>query len=194
MPGLTRRSPLAVALSLAASVALLAPLHSSRAQDAMDAKSAAYLRDQFLQDMDSVHAKIMALANAIPEEKYGWRPAPGVRSVGEVLGHLAGEWSFYLPQSVAKNPPSDFGAPEPALMKIEKIAGKQAMLDQLNRSWTYGRAQLAAADPATLTGNYKPWGVSLAQAAFGMTGDQHEHLGQLIAYARANGVKPPWSK
>jgi hypothetical protein len=117
-----------------------------------------------------------------------------VRSVGEVLGHLAGEWSFYLPQSVAKNPPADFGPPEPALMKIEKIAGKQAMLDQLNKSWTYGRAQLAATDPAQLTGKYKPWGVSLAQASFGMAGDQHEHLGQLIAYARANGVKPPWSK
>jgi hypothetical protein len=68
------------------------------------------------------------------------------------------------------------------------------MLDQLNKSWAYGRAQLAEADASKLTGNYKPWGVSLPQAAFGMTGDQHEHLGQLIAYARANGVKPPWSR
>jgi hypothetical protein len=25
-------------------------------------------------------------------------------------------------------------------------------------------------------------------------GDQHEHLGQSIAYARTNGVVPPWSK
>ncbi|MEO7711628.1 MAG: hypothetical protein ABIV10_01765 [Gemmatimonadaceae bacterium] len=49
-------------------------------------------------------------------------------------------------------------------------------------------------DAATLTGRYAPWKVTLVEAAFGMTGDMHEHLGQLIAYARSNGVKPPWSK
>jgi len=27
-----------------------------------------------------------------------------------------------------------------------------------------------------------------------LLGDQHEHLGQSIAYARSNGVVPPWSK
>jgi hypothetical protein len=32
------------------------------------------------------------------------------------------------------------------------------------------------------------------QLAFGMTGDLHEHLGQLIAYARSVNVVPPWSK
>jgi hypothetical protein len=51
-----------------------------------------------------------------------------------------------------------------------------------------------ASKPADLTGKYKPWGMTLDQAAFGMTGDQHEHLGQLIAYARSVGVTPPWSK
>jgi uncharacterized damage-inducible protein DinB len=175
-------------------MAIVTPLRAAHAQDVMDAKSAAFVRQQYLSDMDSVHAKVMALANAIPEDKYAWRPQAGVRSVGEVLGHLAGEWYYYLPQSVAANPPADFGSPNEALPKIERIAGKQAMLDQLNKSWAYGRAQLAEADASKLTGNYKPWGVSLPQAAFGMMGDQHEHLGQLIAYARANGVKPPWSR
>jgi uncharacterized damage-inducible protein DinB len=191
---LTHRQPLAFALSLAAAMAIVAPSRAALAQNAMDAKSAAFLRQQYLMDMDSLHAKVMALATAIPEDKYSWRPQAGVRSVGEVLGHLAGEWYYYLPQSVGAKPHADYASPRESLPKLEKVAGKQAMLDQLNTSWAYGRAQLAAADPATLTGNYKPWGVSLAQAAFGMTGDQHEHLGQLIAYARANGVKPPWSK
>ena len=39
-----------------------------------------------------------------------------------------------------------------------------------------------------------PWNVTIEEAAFAMTDDLHEHLGQLIAYARTNGVKPPWSK
>jgi uncharacterized damage-inducible protein DinB len=189
-----RHRSIGLVLSLVAATALATPLRAALAQDAMDAKSAAFLRQQYLTDMDSLHAKVIALATAIPEDKYSWRPQAGVRSVGEVLGHFAGEWYYYLPQSVAAKPHADYASPRESLPKLEKLAGKQAMLDELNKSWAYGRAQLAAADPATLTGNYKPWGVSLAQAAFGMTGDQHEHLGQLIAYARANGVKPPWSK
>ena len=191
---LMRRHPIALVLSLIAATAIVTPVRAAFAQDAMDAKSATFLRQQYLMDMDSLHAKVMALATAIPEDKYSWRPQAGVRSVGEVLGHFAGEWYYYLPQSVAAKPAPGYESPSESLPKLEKVAGKQAMLGELNKSWAYGRAQLAAADPATLTGNYKPWGVSLAQAAFGMTGDQHEHLGQLIAYARANGVKPPWSK
>ena len=189
-----RRHPIALVLSLVAATAIITPAHAAFAQDAMDARSATFLRQQYLMDMDSLHAKVMALASAIPEDKYSWRPQAGVRSVGEVLGHFAGEWYYYLPQSVAGKPAPGYESPRESLPKLEKVAGKQAMLDELNTSWAYGRAQLAAADPAVLTGNYKPWGVSLAQAAFGMTGDQHEHLGQLIAYARTNGVKPPWSK
>jgi uncharacterized damage-inducible protein DinB len=181
-------------LSLAVLLAVVAPLRAAHAQAVMDARSATFLREQYLTDMDSVHAKVMALASAIPEDRYDWRPGPGVRSVGEVLGHLAGEWYYYLPMSVAAKPAAAYSNPRESLPALEKIAGKQAMLDELAKAWTYGRAQLAGADPAQLTGRYKPWGVSLAQAAFGMTGDQHEHLGQLVAYARANGVAPPWSK
>jgi uncharacterized damage-inducible protein DinB len=189
-----RHSTLDLALWAAVALAVVSPLRISLAQDVMDARSAAYLREQFVSDMDTVHAKVMALANAIPEDRYSWRPSAGVRSVGEVLGHFAGEWYYYLPQSVAGKPPTDFGSPRDALPKLEQIAGKQAMLDEMNRAWSYGRAQLVGADATQLTGQYKPWGVSLARAAFGMTGDQHEHLGQLVAYARANGITPPWSR
>ena len=54
-------------------------------------------------------------------------------------------------------------------------------------------AVLASA-PTGATGTYEPWKLSLAHSAFLMSGDLHEHLGQLIAYARSVGVKPPWSK
>ena len=197
MLSLTRRRLLAIAIPAATAACLAAPTRTLAAQDGavFDAKSAAHLRDQFLTDMDTVHSKIMALAVAIPEEKYSWRPGAGVRSVAEVLGHMAGEWYYWLPQSIGASPHPDYAkSPRESLPKLEKVAGKQAMLDELNKSWAYGRAQLAAADPSALTGAYKPWGVSLARAVLGMAGDQHEHLGQLIAYARANGVKPPWSK
>jgi uncharacterized damage-inducible protein DinB len=165
------------------------------AQDVMDARSAAYLRDRYLADMDSVHAKILALANAIPEEKYSWRPTQGVRSVSEVLMHVASEWLYYGPLSVGAKPPGDFGTPREALPKLEKdFTRKAQVLEQLAKGWDYYVAQMKAVDASKLTGRYPPWNSTLAEAAFVMTGDQHEHLGQLIAYARSVGVTPPWSK
>ncbi|MEO7457170.1 MAG: DinB family protein [Gemmatimonadaceae bacterium] len=169
-------------------------LHSARAQDVMDAKSTAYLRDEYRADLDTVHAKIMALATAIPEDKYSWRPAPGVRSISEALMHVASEYYFFVPGSIGAKPPADFGPPRETLPKMEKITGKAAVIAELEKGWAHSAAQFAATDAATLTGKYKPWGGSLAQNAFGMAGDLHEHLGQLISYARAVGVKPPWSK
>ena len=160
----------------------------------LDAKSAAHVREQYLADLDTVHAKVMALANAIPADKYAWRPAPGVRSVSETLMHVAGEWYFFTPMSVAAKAPADFGAPRETLPKLEKITDKAAVIAELEKSWTHCKAQLASVDPATLTGTYRPWNTTMPRAAFAMSGDLHEHLGQLIAYARSVGVKPPWSK
>jgi len=181
--------------SLVALAALVAGTREVAAQDVMDARSAGYLRDRYLADMDTVHAKIMALANAIPADKYSWRPAQGVRSVSEVLMHVASEWLYYGPQSVGAKPPADFGPPQQTLPKLEKdFTQKAQVLEQLAKGWAYYVAQMKAVDAAKLTGRYAPWNSTLAEAAFGMTGDQHEHLGQLIAYARSVGVQPPWSK
>jgi uncharacterized damage-inducible protein DinB len=181
-------------LLLAAAALSLGVSTRVSAQSVIDQKAAAYLRDQYLADLDTVHVKIVALANAIPADKYGWRPTDGVRTVSQVLMHVASEWYYYGPLSVAGHPPADFGVPRETLPKLETITDKAAVLSELEKSWAYCKAQLSAADPGQLTGSYKPWNATLAQAAFGMTGDQHEHLGQLIAYARSVGVTPPWSK
>lgn len=162
--------------------------------DVMDVRAAAYLRDQYLADLDTLHAKIVALATAIPADKYAWRPAPGVRSISEALMHVAGEWYYFAPMSVAAKAPADFGAPREALPRLEKIADKSLVLAELDKSWTHCKAQLSGVAPASLTGTYRPWNTTLPRAAFGMTGDLHEHLGQLIAYARSVGVAPPWSR
>ena len=161
----------------------------------IDSQSAAYLRDQFLADLDTVHVKFLALAQAIPEDKYAWRPADSVRSISEVLMHVAGEWYYWAPMSVAAQAPADFGRPREALPRLERQYTRKAdVIDQLNKAWAHCRSQIAGVDATRLTGSYQPWGVTLPQAAFAMSGDLHEHLGQLIAYARSVGVKPPWSK
>jgi hypothetical protein len=86
-------------------------------------------RGIFLSDRKDSEDKLVALAGAIPSEKYSWRPAKGVRSVSEAYMHVAGTNYF--------------------------VGG--------------------------------PIGFFLANHT-------HEHLGQLIAYARNNGIVPPWSK
>ena len=179
---------------LAAIALTLAAPQVARAQDVLDAKSATALRDFYLADLDTVHSKIMQLANAIPADKYSWRPSEGVRSISEALMHVASEWYLFAPMSVAGKAPADFGAPRETLPKLEKITAKTDVIQQLEKSWAHCKEQFASANPAQLTGKYKPWGVSLPEAAFGMAGDLHEHLGQLIAYSRSVGVKPPWSR
>ena len=190
MPQRPRRRLLAlVPLALA-----LAAAPAARSQAVIDARSAAFLRDKYVADLDTVHVKVMALAAAIPEDKYTWRPATGVRSISEVLMHFAAEWMYYVPMTVAGKPPADFGDPKAAMPKLAAITGKREVLAQLESGWAHAKAQVTSADPAALTGRYAPWNVSLPEAVLGMSGDLHEHLGQLIAYARSNGVKPPWSK
>jgi hypothetical protein len=190
--------PLTVRIATAATLvsilaAFVAPAPAC-AQDVLDAKSAGYVRDRYLADLDTLHAKITALAEAIPAEKYSWRPGEGVRSISEALMHIVGEWYYFTPVSVGGKAPDNFGTPREALPRLEKITAKNEVLAEMSKSWAHSRAQVAGADVSKLTGRYKPWDATLAEAAFVMSGDLHEHLGQLIAYARMNGVTPPWSK
>jgi len=182
-------------LALGAVVAIaLVPATSARAQDTFDASTAAHVKNAYKADLDSVHKKVMALANAIPADKYSWKPAEGVRTISEALMHIANEYYVYVPMSVGGNPPADFGNPREVMPKNEKITAKADVIAQLEKAWAHTQAQMAAADASKMTGKYGRFGMTIDDAGFVMTGDLHEHLGQLIAYARSVGVKPPWTK
>lgn len=188
-------TPLAVASLLALPGAVRGQQQQAKADPPVfDAKAAAHIRDEYVADLDTVHVKILALAKAIPADKYSWRPAAGVRSVSEALMHVASEWWFFSPRSIAAKEPADFGSPKEKLASLEKITSKDQVIDQLDKSWAHFAAQAKTVDAAQLTGKYKPWGMTIDAAALSMAGDLHEHLGQLIAYSRSVGVKPPWSK
>ena len=190
---LTRRfSPRLVAIAAALT---FMPIAVARAQDIFDAKSAGHVRDAYVADMDTLHAKVVALANAIPAEKYSWRPTKDVRTVSEVFMHVAGEWYFFMPRAFAGNAPADFGAPKDKLEALEKTnTTKAQVLAELDKSWAHGRKEIVGADVSKMTAKYKPFNVPIDEAALIMADDLHEHLGQLIVYARSVGVKPPWTK
>ncbi len=152
------------------------------------------LERQFAGDLTVLHDKIVALAQAIPAEKYSWRPGAGVRSISEVLMHVAGEWFYMCPLAVAAKPPADFGPPNERMRALEQIIDKPEIVAQLGTSWAHCRGALDSIDPTRLIPEFLPARMGFPRVALLISGDQHEHLGQLIAYARSVGIAPPWSK
>lgn len=167
-------------------------------QDVGANASPAMLRSEYLSNMKDVEEKVVGLAEAFPEEKYAWRPAPGVRSVSEVLMHIASEHYVYMPMTVGAPPPADLnmGTGRVAITALEKISAKAEVIRHLKASFAYQRTVLEAADAKLVSGKIVSFGQehSVANLFNEYIADQHEHLGQLIAYARMNGVVPPWSK
>jgi hypothetical protein len=182
------------ALSL---VALLSACAAS-AQDVVPNRADALeVRAQYIADLDTLYGKFYALAGAFPAETYSWRPAPGVRSVGEVFMHVASEYYVWVPAEYGATPSPVVGGLSDSVMKNwEGMSTKADVLKYLKDAHSYARATIMGLDPATLTGPKKLFGGphTIIEMSFSMAGDLHEHLGQLIAYARMNGVKPPWSK
>ena len=183
-------------LLFGALAALTISAASARAQYSPDRATALEVRKEFLTDLDSLHAKFVALAEAIPADKYSWRPAPGVRSVGEVFMHVASEFYFYTPAVFGAVPSPVVEGNKAGFEKFEKMSSKPEVLKHLREGFAYGRQAVAALDDAKITGRHKIFGQDhhVIEMSFDMTDDLHEHLGQLIAYARMNGVKPPWTK
>jgi len=166
------------------------------AQDVIDLKSAGEIRNRFLADLDTVHVKILALAEAIPESKYTWSPTPETRTIANALMHVATEWYVYVPMTVGRTPPAGFGPPRESVPRLEKLTAKAEVIEHLEKAWDHARQQVQAADLSALLGHRQLSGqsVTLSQFTFLMAGDLHEHLGQLVTYARSVGVVPPWSR
>ncbi len=145
-------------------------------------------RAEFLRNLDEVQKKIIDLANAVPADKYSWRPAEGVRSVSEVYMHIAGG-NYFLPTFLGFKPPVDMPK------DIEKIHDKPAVLAELKKSFDHVRNVVNNTPDADLEKSVNIFGNATTERGVFITMLEHlhEHLGQSIAYARINGVVPPWS-
>ena len=187
-----RVAPLTAAL--AATVAILAVPAPGRAQDVMSKESVSELKSAFLADIEAMRVKFVGLAEAFPQDKYDWRPMEGVRSVSEVLMLAAMEGYSFIPNAFGGKP-ADLGSKE-EMSKLRTLNTKAQVLDHLNKGFAHAKAQLEAIDNATLTAKRSVFGQQRSAAAIALFvgGDLHEHLGQLIAYARMNKIVPPWSK
>jgi len=146
-------------------------------------------RAEFLADLDEIQHKYLDLAAAIPADKYGWSPGSGVRSISEVYMHVAGS-NYYLSTFVGARPPADIPK------DFEKITEKPRVLAELQRSFDRLRALALNTADADLDKQVMLFNSPATERrVFTMILNHlHEHLGQSIAYARMNGVVPPWSR
>jgi uncharacterized damage-inducible protein DinB len=146
-------------------------------------------RAEFIADLNDLQKKCTGLANAVPADKYTWRPAAGVRSISEVYTHMAGG-TYYLATFLGEQPPAHMPK------DIETITDKTKVMAELQKSFDYIRDLMKKTSDADLD---KPVTVLGAQTTVRgvylmILNHLHEHLGQSVAYARMNNVVPPWSR
>jgi uncharacterized damage-inducible protein DinB len=151
-----------------------------------------------LKDVAAVEKKVMDLAKAIPEPAYAWRPGPGVRSTGEVFQHIAAD-NYFLPVLQGTPAPAETGITrdyKTAAAFEKKPRDKAALLAELEKSFAFLRSSMSSTTDKQLDTAVDVFGQkSTARGLWITTATHlHEHLGQLIAYARSNKVTPPWSK
>ncbi len=161
----------------ALAVALMAPLAQAQPAGIQAAlgKNAGTLSDKF-----TGLARVMS-------GKYDWKPGPGVRSVGDVFNLIVTENRMLA--GVLSGTPNTGAKPAP-------ITDPEKLQEALKASYGDLQKAIAGLSDNDLQAPVKLFGRDMTKlgALMLILDDQHEHLGQSIAYARSNGVVPPWSK
>ena len=148
-------------------------------------------QEEVTRTLSAIEDKLVALAETFDEAQYDWRPADGVYSVGEVLTHVAAA-NYIFPSLAGTAIPEGV---DPRNME-ETITEKEAIIEVLQASFDHAEAYAMGVEDTSLTGATRWFGNgenTVRGVLLGMTEHSSEHLGQLIAYARMNGVVPPWS-
>ena len=161
---------------------------------------------EFLWELEIAARQLTGLAEAIPADKYDWRPDAKIRSVGEVLVHVAAG-NFMLLDFAGIPAPADLYGELPAagrdrLKQIvrtnddleQTLRDKQAILRLLHRSLNLAANSFAEAGQTELDRTLHFFGetTSVRRVYLRLLAHNHEHMGQMVAYARINGTAPPW--
>ncbi len=148
------------------------------------------MKGQALLDLENVQKKFVDLANVVPTDKLTWRPSADSRSFAEMFLHVAGERYGILSLMGAEKPAGFDGK------TFEKSTTDRAQIvAELNKSWTFAETAIKGmtnADFAKLLPKLGPQ-ANAGDVVYILVGDAHEHLGQAVAYARENGIVPPWT-
>ena len=140
---------------------------------------------EFLGQTDFIKGRLMQLAEAVPDDKFSWTPGEGVRSVGEVYVHAA-EANYYFMSIINGTKPD---------MSQKNETDKKNALSLLEKSYEFVKEAAGKFTEEDLNREVEAFGMKFSVRNFMIVllNHGHEHLGQSIAYARMNGVTPPWS-
>jgi uncharacterized damage-inducible protein DinB len=157
------------------------------------------LMGDIMKDIGDVETKVVGLARALPAAAYDWRPAPGVRSTGEVLMHVAAD-NYFLPALMGAAAPAETGINgkefKTAVAFEQRKMTRDQIIAELEKSFAFMKTAATATTDAKLEAPLEAFGQQTTTRRMWLSTATHlhEHLGQLIAYARSNNVTPPWSK
>ncbi len=169
-------------------VALLALLAPARV---WAADAPAGLRGEILANMMDAGGKIQELAAAVPDGKYNWKPSKDVRSAGQVFLHVVAA-NYLFPSMLGKPAPMSMDE----LMKLDSQTMEPAKVRQmLKDSYTWASTAITEMPDSELDAEMDFFGHKMTKRAglLLLCTHSHEHLGQSIAYARANNITPPWT-
>jgi len=148
------------------------------------------MKPQAILDLQELQKKFVSLAEATPTEKFTWRPAQGVRSVSELYLHVALA-NYNIPTMMGVAPAA--GIEKEGFEK--STTDKAKIIEQLNKSFAFAIGAVEKMSNADFAKAEKRLGPDAndGDVVYLLVVHNHEHLGQSIAYARVNGVVPPWT-
>lgn len=177
-------------------LALVGAAEAAHAQDAMTPESG--IRAELLRDVGALAEKYVSLARALTAH-YAWRPAEGVRSVSEVFTHVGGA-NLYIPTAFGVAPPegmevASFDEAFVRMQEMEGITDPAEVMETLEAGLEHARTAISSVPEDELEERLQIFGqdMSKREGLILLVTHMHEHLGQAVAYARMNGVVPPWS-
>ena len=130
---------------------------------------------------EQICRKLEALAEEFPAQKFDSSPVAGTRTVAEVLRHVA-FWNNYV-ADLARGKKADDSANE---LPRDKFRTKAEIVNALKLS--------ASGATSALRANSSGLSVELADTVVSFIEHNSEHYGQLVSYARLNGIVPPASR
>ena len=148
-------------------------------------------RSEIMAEVMIQEDKFTRLAEAIPAEKYTWRPSPDVRLFAQVFMHVSAA-NFNLSKLVGTPPPARFD-----VKGFEKsTTDKAKVVAALKESFVHGKKAITGMNDADLEKSLDWFGGKNTQRGILLFIVRHasEHLGQSIAYARFAGITPPWTE
>lgn len=141
-----------------------------------------------LRAQEQRYARILvAAAEAMPADKYNFRPTPAQMSFAQIQVHLANEGNEWLCAKLV-------GVEPPQRTPVDTTASKDQLVARLRESFQYCEQAFAKLDDSKLTQSVQLFGPNpFTQAATILitVGDWADHYSQEANYLRLNNILPP---